>query len=797
MNYSLSVIDLAIPSPRVGSIDTYSGFGKTSDLAIKAHQSFQLNQQKNNPNYYPEVTLFHSFPFKRVVFQITGRMDGIYQEETFRIEEIKTAFESQKLIHALKDSYFTHPYWLQLQIYGYIHWLKTNQIPALNLLIISLRNKKTHTLPLEFNKDAFEHWLENRFADLLLEIKESKKQCVRRKKEALKLVFPFPQPRAQQKELMDCISQNLQQKKPMLIQAPTGLGKSVGVLYPTLQESLNRGQKTLYLTPKNSQHQIAVDTLKHFQAKGSSCKTLVLTAKKKLCMKNEPLCNSTYCEFAQEHYTKCTEHDLFKKIKKKQNLNSTTFKDMAIQYQVCPYELQMESIPFVDVVIADYNYVFSPSSANSRVVSARLGEQGKPNLVMDEVHNLPSRSMDYYSPSLSTDFFAGMQHRVEQYPQPFQKQLKKALLKCINTITQCANSQARDTHLIHPPVEPFKKQDEVLNQLLSDYLESDLTIEAEDPILKLCHYWSDFTAALEGLPPDNGAFFTSFNPGTRTLKMTCCDASDFLKEHYNNFQHIIGFSATLKPFAFYSQLIGLHSKKLHTQEFATPFSPQRRKLLLIPQVSTKYKERAAHYPKLIEVITRITTLNPGNYFIFFPSFEFLDHVFRLIPSSLPFTLLRQNKNMHPKEAEVLLKQLHQPDKHHLIFAVQGGMFAEGIDYVGDLAIGAFIVGPPLPLFDWEREQMKHYYEAQYNQGIEYAYIYPAMAKSIQAAGRVIRTETDKGIIVLLDNRFLNPAYSNCMPDDWFIDAPHELISKSILKDINLFWNDEELLATTD
>lgn len=792
--FNISVVDLALPSPRIGSIDTYSGFGSTTKLAMKAHQKFQLKQQEH-PNYCSEVPILYTIKFKRHVFTITGRIDGIYEDNPFRIEEIKTAFEPTKLIDTLAQNYFTHPYWLQLQIYGYIHWLKTKTMPSLNLLIISLRdNKKTYSLPLDFNIEAFEQWLENRLAELVGEIKESKKRITRRKVVSTQCIFPFEQPRPHQHELIDSINKTMKQKKPMLIQAPTGLGKTLGVLFPALKESLNRGQKTIYITPKNSQHQIALNTVHLLQSKGAACKSLMLTAKKKLCMKNEPICSSKQCEFAESHYTKCTTNNLLKKAQKKEHLDQSFFKKMAERYQICPYELQMNCIPFVDVVIGDYNYVFSSNNTNSRVCTLPLGEMEQANLVIDEVHNLPSRGMDYYSPTLEVKFFEYYLHALEKYPHLFKEQLSKRISECIKLIHQCALPNARGPHKVTLSEQAFKQQEERLNQLLTDYLESDLTIEANDPILKLCSYWSDFTQAIEFVNEGKEEFFISFNPMNDTLKISCYDASSFLKEHYSSFQHVIGFSATLKPFSYYSQLIGLRGSNLHTEEFSTPFCPDNRKLLIIPQVSTKYRDREANYSKMVEVITRITALKEGNYFIFFPSFDFLDKIFQRMPPTT-FSLLRQERSMNLKDTNNLLAQLHQKNKPHLFFAVQGGSFAEGIDYVGELAIGAFIVGPPLPNYDWEREQMKHYYEKRYQAGQEYAYIYPAMAKAIQAAGRVIRTETDKGLIVLLDNRFLDPKYSQCMPKDWFGERPQELVSTAIINDIKAFWERVDAIPT--
>ncbi|VEB35498.1 DEAD/DEAH box helicase [Legionella sainthelensi] len=650
---------------------------------------------------------------------------------------------------------------------------------------------------LDFNKEAFEEWLNRRLEELVLEIKESNKRMKHRKKQSTKLIFPFEQPRPHQKELMESVNSSMKINKPMLIQAPTGLGKSIAILYPSVKDSLGRGQKLFYLTPKNTQHQIALNAVHLLQEKGASIKSLILTSKKKLCMKNEPICTSKQCEFAENHYTKCTTHNLLKETQKQQNLDASFFKELAKTYQICPYELQMESIAYTDIVIGDYNYVFSSTNTPERVIDSPLGEHEKPNLVIDEVHNLPSRGMDYFSPILEVKFFEQYLNALERYPHPFRKKLAEMIHQCITIIDSCSQPNRDEPHLTQAPEELFKRQEEHLNQLLTDYLESDLTIESEDPILKLFNYWADFTAALEFVNSGRDEFFISFNPKSHALKISCCDASSFLKEHYSHFQQVIGFSATLKPFDYYSQLIGLNTAHLHTEEFSSPFSPQNRKLILIPQVSTKYRDRKSNSAKIIEIITRITALRPGNYFVFFPSFEFLDQIYSQMPSFLPFTLLRQERKMDTKETQYLLHQLHKKEKPNLFFAVQGGMFAEGIDYIGDLAIGAFIIGPPLPSFNWEREQMKKYYEAHYKEGQEYAYTYPAMAKAVQAAGRVIRSETDKGLIVLMDNRFLQSSYSQCMPKDWFSQSPQELVSTSILQEIQSFWEQEEELSTND
>jgi DNA excision repair protein ERCC-2 len=262
-----------------------------------------------------------------------------------------------------------------------------------------------------------------------------------------------------------------------------------------------------------------------------------------------------------------------------------------------------------------------------------------------------------------------------------------------------------------------------------------------------------------------------------------------LKACYDEYEHVVGFSATLKPFNYYSKLSGLESENLKTAEFQSPFARENRKLLIIPQISTKFSERARNYPRISETIHRISTLKRGNYFAFFPSFDFMERVFQIFAPPEGFTVLKQERDMKASDVEGFLEHLRSEIAPTIVFAVSGGIFSEGVDYPGKMIIGAFVVGPPLPSFDLEREQMREYYQNSYNAGFDYAYTYPAMSKAVQAAGRVIRSETDRGLIVLMDSRFVHSSYAQSMPKDWFEQSPRELVSQSILKEVSEFWSE--------
>lgn len=792
---TLAVTEFALPAPRRGSIDIYSGFGRGAEVGLILHQQVQELRAKTFKNYKPEVEITQKFERGDYIFEISGRMDGFFDLEQPKVEEIKSTFNIYELSKKLQEGFNSHPYCLQVRTYGYFVYLQNKIVPDLSIHLISSRNGDTQDFKLKLDLKSYETWLDLRLLELVEEAKLAEKRVARRKKSAEKFVFPFATPREGQVELIQSIEEGMKEDRPMLIQAPTGLGKTIGVLYPTLQEALGRGQKVIYITPKNSQHAVAEDAISRLQESGANIKAMTLTAKSKMCFKNEPLCNPEYCEFAKDHYTKVANGKLLEKLAKKKKLTAKTFSSLAEEHQVCPFELQLDAAKDVDAVICDYNYVFAPRTGFGKISSPGLGEKGKPNLVIDEAHNLPSRTMDYYSPSLSSVALLKIREDLDAIYEKFRKEAKKLCDEAIGVINRCAPPQAIKAGKpckIVAPVREFMEMDEALRAFLSTYLNSDVEIQPKDPVMRLCFYWGEFTGALEFVSTNRQEFFTTYNPSPASVKITCCDASEMLKHIYDEYAQVVGFSATLKPFDFYSRLSGLSSKNLKTAEFVSPFPKANRKILVIPQISSKYSDRERSYPRVAEAIHKISSLKRGNYFAFFPSFDFMEKVLRQFVAPEGFDILKQERFMRRGDIDNFMDALKEPGGAHLLFAVQGGVFSEGVDYPGEMAIGAFVVGPPLPMFDLEREQMKEYYENNYSAGFDYAYTYPAMAKAVQSAGRVIRSETDKGIIVLMDNRFIQPNYAKSMPQDWFIDDPRELTSTGIINDIKEFWTPAEI-----
>ena len=781
---NFDVRQFAVPSPLVGSIETHSGFGGTPHNGQEIHQIFQQKQLRENPGYIAEKHLSMSFEMKPFELVVSGRADGFINHPIPIIQEIKTAFIIEDLFNKLQDN-GNHPYLWQIRTYGYMYYNQHGVIPKLEMVLISSRNFKTMIMDVDLDLQDYEAWKKRRLDELFVETKIKEKIFNKRVETAKTMVFPFLSPRPGQIELVDAVSENFEKGIPLLIEAPTGLGKTMGILYPALKESMSRGQKVIMVTPKNSQHQVAEHAVGLMQEQGSKIRSVTITSKSKMCMKTEVICNPQHCEFSKDYYEKLSANDLVNKIGKIKKLTNKKLKALAEEFEVCPFELSLEGIERADVVIGDYNYVFSPRSLIGRLSEPFFRNKEKPNLVIDEAHNLPSRAQDYFSPSISVSQIAFYESQFKSLNSNLKDtglSLAKNFIFLIKEYTDKGVSRK-----INIDQNPFFDLASSVREFTTNYLESDAEIQANDPALAFSNLVNNFTDALELTGEE---FFQTYQKtyNDEMLKITCCDASEQLKLAYKEFKNTVAFSATLKPFSYYKKLLGFSEEKTKTFEFASPFDSGHRKIMLIPQISTKYKDRNLSAPKICEVIERVLTLKEGNYIALFPSFEFM----RMVSENIKvpgFQILVQQKEMKLPVIKNYLNELRDGFTPTLLLGVQGGVFSEGVDYPGQMLIGAFVVGPALPNFDFEREQIRAYHEKKYGSenAFDYAYVYPAMAKAVQSAGRVVRTETDRGLIILIDPRFLQNSYCLAMPSEWFLKSPQELVSQQILQDIKDFW----------
>ena len=790
---SIGVREFALPSPLAGSISSASGYGPMPVQRIDVHNYFLNKRKKQIPGYELETRLSQIFEKDGYEIKISGRVDGLISGQGGNhgaavIEEVKTDFDIRSLEETLLANP-EHPYRLQLLTYGYFWKLKEAKTFDLRFVLVSIKDNHSKVVPVPFDSAYYEEWFERRLTQVVEDYKRFQENRERRMSISKGIQFPYKTKRTGQEELMRKAGETVDSGGQALIQAPTGLGKTMGVLFPALQSTLAAGNQVIYVTAKNSQHEAVVEAALEInkQSPADNLKTLVLTAKAKICMKDEVNCNPGYCEYARDYYTKVAEHKLKDKVARAPVMEKADFVEVAKSYEVCPFELSLDCVDRADIVLGDYNYVFSPRNIMGRFVpiyQQKARKKIKPTLLIDEAHNLPDRAKSYYSSSLCEEDLCDIKARVIKHLPNYSiegQALIEELLWLMRDHAGGGRYSAREGRFNESKFEVLNSK---INEFVKSYLASTLVLQENDPLLALNSLVSDFTDCLKGsgegfahiIQPEKGGL----------LKIVCLDASKKLSECYSKVDATVAFSATLKPFDYFASVLGLDSQEhLSKTELDSPFPAQNRKLLIIPQVSTKYRDRPRNYPKIAEAIKRITAIREGNYVVFFPSYNFMEEM--VAQTTLGhFQIISQKRNMSREDIQEYLDKLKQ-DKPTVLFAVQGGVFSEGIDYRGKMLIGAIIVGPALPRYDLEAELLQKYYDRKNGCGYKYTYVYPAMTKVIQSAGRVIRSEEDLGLMVLMDKRFILEEYREVMPQFWLEPTMEKLISSSIVADITNFW----------
>ena len=808
---ALPVRDFGLPCPIKGHIESSSGFAQlyggplaSAKDGREVHARIQKAKKSANSAYQSEYKIGHKFEGTRFTFNVSGRLDLFLDGMTPTIEEIKTGNNPAKLIEQLKQDR-QHPYVLQLLTYAYMVYLDRGVVPRARFIVPTAGGKKHEEIEVPLDVAEYEAWLALRMVALEEEVAAELAHRARRQEMADDVVFPFAESRPGQKELIDDLTEAMQQKAQVLVQAPTGLGKTMGVMLPSLRNALSRGERLIYVTPKNSQHLLASEAVRHLN-KNASIKALTLSAKAKMCLKEEVICNPEYCEFARDYYKKMDEGKLAERVYDADPvLTSDVIREYGQEHCVCPFELSLDAVAHADVVIGDYNYVFSPRNTLGRFTYSLSKWHEMPNLVVDEAHNLPQRAQDYYGKRMSAADLTDIARQLALSATSEAIEARALISKLTFRISDIGRMVGFKEAKVNLGKEMFDEIATGLADLMArrlaqaQALDGQASARGADPLLSLANYFNDFIEAVSFEGDEFIHLYTrdKKQDGTvdEALKVVCCDASSKLKLIHKEFANVVAFSATVKPFDYFSQLNGFDPETLIVKEYKSPYPAANRKLLVIPQVSTKYADRAANYGKIAEAICRIIAVKPGNYLVFFPSFVFLKEVLPLVKAKMVpgVEVIRQEPETTAKIAQEVLDRLEQNTHPLVLFAVQGGVFSEGIDYRGHMSIGSIVIGPGLPNFNFEREQMRAYYDKRYGSGFDYAYVYPAMSKVVQAAGRVIRSAEDKGVIVLMDRRFLESTYSAAMPGDWYQSSVQELVSRSIISDITDFWRGHGLL----
>ncbi len=800
MTIGVSVRNLVEFILRNGDID--NRFSSLHGDAMAEGSRIHRKIQKSMGSFYsPEVPLKHRFSTDRYDIEVEGRADGIFELEDggFCIDEIKGTYRDVKRLREADPVHLA-----QAKCYAYMY-LAEKQLETIKVRV-TYCNMDTEELQYfysTYSADEITDWYVallteyKRWTDLEFDWAGTRTESIR------SMTFPFAY-REGQKELVGYAYRTIQDSRKLFLEAPTGVGKTISVLYPSLKAmGENQAKKIFYLTAKTITRGVAADTLNLLRERALRIKSIVLTAKEKICVCEKCDCNPGNCERARGHFDR-VNGALYDLLTSKEEYSREVIEAYARKHQVCPFEFSLDVSLFCDCIIGDYNYLFDPHASLKRYFSE--GDRGDYIFLIDEAHNLLDRGRAMYSATLVKEDFLECKHALKPY------EAKHGVARMIRNLDKCNRELLklkRETkdYATGVLVDPFAQAVYTLTAAMDDFLEDESTRELHELILDFYFELAHFNLIYELLDRKYVIYTNIRENGSFAVNLYNVDPSTNLRLCMEKGRSSILFSATLLPIQFYKALLGGTREDYEAYAKST-FDPGRRGIFIVNDVSTKYTKRSGEmYRKIAHYLHLVTERREGNYMVFFPSYAFANRVEEAFreEGEEGVELLVQKSSMTEDEKEAFLARfrgnaeanleelIHFPIEveetpNTLIgFCVMGGMFSEGIDLKGESLIGAIIVGPGLPMVCEENEILKNYFDENGNDGFEYAYKNPGMNKVLQAAGRVIRTHEDVGIVALLDDRFLQPGYRRLFPREW---EQFEVVNEeTIVKRMDRFWDE--------
>ena len=759
----LSVREIVEFVMRSGSIDSRYMSGSVLVDGLRAHQKIQ-RQRKREANekgyeYQSERKLSHNCEYEGVHFLIEGRADGVFVDEEifpyFHVEEIKS---TTKDVETIEDS---ETHWSQAKFYGYMLSIVENIGNIAILLTYCSIEKPLLSTAKVFRREFSVEELEGFFFDVIAKYYKWAKMRTEYKltrNESIKAGgFPYGEYRHGQRAFAVAVYRAIKEKRGLYIEAPTGIGKTMSSLFPTIK-ALGEDicEKVFYLTAKTITGKAAQDAVELLVSKGYTLRFVSLTAKDKLCPLPSRSCRPEDCKYANGHFDRINDA-LWAALENDHCFKRQTILDYAEEHTVCPYEMALDLSMFSDIIIGDYNYAFDPKSSLKRYFS--FG--GEYAFLIDEAHNLVERAREMFSAQITSEMFTN-------FRRLFKARGSK-LYKILTEIRECIRQTGADekTRPLNPPepLEPLlfsfiEMADELLSEGIPDP-------DIGEHLMNLYFSTLDYLRVSEEFD-DHYCIFTEKKGREVTLKLLCLDPSTQLRNTLNKISSATFFSATLTPLNYFKNILGGTEEDVAAR-LPSPFDSENLLVLIDTTVSTKYNDRERSYERIANVLLKMTSSKKGNYFAFFPSFEYAEKVF---DEYMKYDLgendtIIQTRYMNEEAREDFLS-LFEPNSNGrglLAFAVMGGVFSEGIDLIGDKLTGAAIISVGLPLVCEERDVLRQYYDKIGN-GFEYAYMYPGMSKVMQAIGRVIRSNDDKGVALLIDERFTQRRYTELFPDLW-------------------------------
>ncbi len=822
MEIQISVRGLVEFVLRSGNIDNRRAASPENAMQ-EGGRIHRMIQRRMGADYHAEVLLRYVFAAGKYDIHVEGRADGIiiqpvgelsqvpelsdtslkaaYRDQvTVTIDEIKGTYRELNRIREAQPVHLA-----QAKCYAYIYGSQNNlRRIRVRLTYCNIDTEEIKYFHYEYELQELEEWFMDvmrqyrKWADFQFEWNLLRQESIKN------LAFPFPY-RQGQKDLVTYVYQTIYHKRKLFIEAPTGVGKTISTLFPAVKSmGEGRGQKIFYLTAKTITRTVADDTIELMRKQGLKLKSVILTAKDKICFMEETECNPEYCPYAKGHYDRINDA-IYDLLTQSDNFNRAQIEEYARKHQVCPFEMCLDMSLFADAVICDYNYLFDPHVYLKRFFSEGMSQDYI--FLIDEAHNLVDRGREMYSAVLMKEDFLALKKVVKEYDGKMYRQLENCNRELLELKRACEDYEYWNDDEIAPFVRTLTR----LSGTMETYMEEHEDSPVRSDILDFYFEISHFLLINDKLDKNYVIYTQMESDGGFSIRLFCVNPSKNLSECMMRGRSSILFSATLLPIQYYKRLLGAQEGDYEVYAKSV-FDPRRKGLFIADDVTSKYTRRSEmEYYNIASYIHRIVSRRDGNYMIFFPSHAFLQNVYELYSryfhDSERVECILQEEYMDEESREAFLRRFDVPESSQnlrieevihieiqeeeerslLGFCVLGGIFSEGIDLKKDSLIGAVIVGTGLPQVCNEREILKKYFDSQGDNGFDFAYRFPGMNKVLQAAGRVIRTVEDVGIVALLDERFLTAAYLKMFPREW---KEYEKVSlEQVEGRVERFWNE--------
>lgn len=744
-----------------GSIDVRLNAIDTMHEGTKAHQRVQLTYGEQDQK---EVYVKADIQLDDLLFVVDGRCDGLLgTDPILTVDEIKST--GGDLDRIAEDGYPVH--WAQALFYAYMYAKEHEQSAMrVQLTYVQTKTEEERRFMREVSFVELEQYVYEITARYAPYVQQLRKHEQLRNESIKGLAFPFETYRAGQRKLAGAVYKSIEEGVRLFAKAPTGIGKTISTTYPTIK-AIGAGmlQRFYYLTARTTTRAAAEDALIFMREKGLHLHAVTITAKDKICFQEEVRCEKEHCPYAEGYYDRINGAVL-DILEQETIMTRPVIEAYAHKHKVCPFEFSLDLAYASDAVVCDYNYIFDPRISFKR----QYAEMKKRTaLLVDEAHNLVDRAREMFSAELTKAPFLALQRELKGVHNDGYR-----TAKAINDyFIALRKSSDGAPHLIQ---RQLPEELVALVDAFASAAEQAIAIGVNGDSAMLDTYFAaqNFVRTAK-LFDERYVVYIELSKSDVRLKLFCLDPSQLLQQVGKGYRSHIYFSATLSPVSYYMDMLGAGEND-YTLAVPSPFAKDQLDVVINP-LSTRYHDRDQSKLPIAKLIMELMSERPGNYFVFFPSYAYMNAVYEtymeLKEWSVPTgaasdaEVLLQTPDMAEEERDRFLGTFQAGSGKSLIgFAVMGGVFSEGVDLVGDRLVGVIVVGVGLPQLGVERNMLKDYFNEQGKNGYDYAYVFPGMNKVLQAGGRLIRSETDRGTLVLIDDRYLQSQYQRLLPEEW-------------------------------